>query len=254
MSGFTKLVPEIIQSSIWNETSDIRIVWITMLATKDENGYVQGDARTIGRLANVPTDQAEEALRIFQTPDPSSKTPDNDGRRIMPAPGGWLILNHQIYRVRDDDVQRQKTRERVRRYRERQDVTQCNVTETLPSASVSVSSSVSSPEGDCKGEATFSSLDVEFGECWSLYPDKTGKSNAKKDYIKARKSGTTQEQVLSGINRYIAYIRHRQATDFPDLKFANGSTWFHQKRWEDECKIAQAPARLNPNAKPRIDL
>jgi len=149
MGGFTKLVPEIILSSIWNEPSDIRIVWITMLATKDENGYVQGNARTIGRLANVPTDQAEEALRIFQTPDPSSKTSDNEGRRIIPAPGGWIVLNHQIYRVRDE-VQREQTRERVRRFREKQSVTLCNVTDTLPSASASASSSACN--GDCQGE------------------------------------------------------------------------------------------------------
>ena len=38
MSGFTKLVPEIVMSSIWNESPEVRCVWITMLAIKDENG------------------------------------------------------------------------------------------------------------------------------------------------------------------------------------------------------------------------
>ena len=38
MSGFTKLVPEIVLSSIWNESPEVRCVWITMLAIKDENG------------------------------------------------------------------------------------------------------------------------------------------------------------------------------------------------------------------------
>lgn len=98
MSGFTKLVPEIVNSSIWNLSSDIRIVWITMLAIKDADGYVRGDARTIARLANVSLAACEEALQCFQSPDPSSHTPDNDGKRIAPAAGGWIVLNHEKYR------------------------------------------------------------------------------------------------------------------------------------------------------------
>ena len=155
MSGFTKLVPEIIQSSMWNESSDVRIVWITMLAIKDENGYVQGDARTLARFANVPVDKVEEALTIFLAEDPSSRTPDNNGRRIAPMAGGYIVLNHHVYRAKDD-VKREQIRERVRKHREKlrsnADVTQCNVTDALPSASVSVSVSASFKEGGCKGE------------------------------------------------------------------------------------------------------
>ena len=98
MSGFTKLVPEICESSIWNQPSDIRIVWITMLAKKDADGYVRGDAQTIARMANVSLESCQEALRLFQQPDSSSHTPDNDGRRIEPACGGWLVLNADKYR------------------------------------------------------------------------------------------------------------------------------------------------------------
>jgi len=149
MSGFTKLVPEIIQSSIWNEPPEIRCVWITMLAIKDENGYVQGDDRTISRLSNVTIESTRQALELFQRPDPGSKTPDNDGKRIAPAPGGWLVLNHENYRLHDD-IQRDKSRERVRRFREKHNqLDNGNVTITLPSASVSAS--VSDLKGDCKG-------------------------------------------------------------------------------------------------------
>ncbi len=101
MSGYNKLVPEIIQSSIWNESSDIRIVWITLLAVKDENGYVRGDARTLARLANVPLNEVEAALKAFLSPDPHSHTPDHEGRRIGEAAGGWIVLNHDKYRGRD---------------------------------------------------------------------------------------------------------------------------------------------------------
>lgn len=119
MAGFTKLVPEIVSSSLWNLSSDIRIVWITMLATKDSEGYVRGDAPTLARMANVPLEAAAEALMLFQQPDPNSHTPDNDGRRIAPAPGGWLVLNHDVYRATDGAEKRKSyMRDYMRKYRQ----------------------------------------------------------------------------------------------------------------------------------------
>jgi hypothetical protein len=155
MSGFAKLVPEIIESSIWNEDSDTRVVWITMIAKRDENGYVRGDARTIARMANVSLDAAEKALHLFQQPDPSSHTPDNEGRRIEPMSGGWLVLNHELYRS-EEHVRREKNRERVRKHRNTKAPTSGNVTVTLHSItealpSASVSASVSDSGGGSKG-------------------------------------------------------------------------------------------------------
>ena len=120
MRGYTKLVPEITQSSIWNENSDIRIVWITMLAIKDENGYVRGNAQALSRIANVPVEAVETALEKFQQPDPESHTPDNDGRRIEAAPGGWTVLNHEHYReIGMSEATKQYWREQKRKVREK---------------------------------------------------------------------------------------------------------------------------------------
>ena len=156
MSGFTKLVPEILQSSIWNESSDVRIVWITLLAAKNEEGYVRGDCKTIARLANVPIAAVEQAMAAFQEPDLNSHTPDNEGRRICPAPGGWIVLNHALYRGRDE---RAAHAEYVREWRKglkiKNNVIKCESqvnTSDIPSASVSVSASESGLVGGCKGE------------------------------------------------------------------------------------------------------
>jgi hypothetical protein len=150
MSGFAKLVPEIIQSSIWNESSEVRIVWITMLAVKNEDGYVRGDANTLSRLANVPLEAARLALEKFQQPDPSSHTPANEGRRIEPAPGGWIVLNHDLYRAKDYN-------EHMRDYMRDRRQSLKGVNNMLkqvndPSVSVSVSSSASGIQEGVKGE------------------------------------------------------------------------------------------------------
>ena len=155
MPGFTKLVPEIVQSSIWNQSSDIRIVWITLLALKDANGYVRGDVTTLARLANVSVEDASKAVDLFLATDPSSHTPDNDGRRIAPAPGGWLVLNHALYRTGDRNAY---MADYMRKYRDRKKkedgVKSVNTNINSPSASASVSSSVSdsSKKGDARGE------------------------------------------------------------------------------------------------------
>jgi len=149
MSGFTKLVPEIIQSSIWNEPPEIRCVWITLLAIKDEDGYVRGDSRVISRMANIDLETTEKALTILQNPDPNSHTPDNEGRRVEKAGGGWIVLNHDRYRLRDMKAEHA---EYMKKWREKRDVKKCDSQMNHPSVSVSVSAS--EEKRDCKGETS----------------------------------------------------------------------------------------------------
>jgi hypothetical protein len=98
MPGYSKLVPEIVDSSIWNESSDTRVVWITMIAVKDENGFVHGDVKSLSRRANVSVEACAAALTCFLNPDPESSTSANEGRRITPGIRGWTVLNHEKYR------------------------------------------------------------------------------------------------------------------------------------------------------------
>ena len=155
MSGFTKLVPEIVLSSIWNESPEVRCVWIAMLATKDENGYVRGNAASLARIANVSLESAKEAIEKFQLPDPESNTPDNDGRRIQAVPGGWFVLNHALYRGKD---YREYEAERKREYRKKHPLSGTRPGH-VPDSSASASASASASEkkdrvqGKGKGEA-----------------------------------------------------------------------------------------------------
>lgn len=100
MGGFTKLFSDIITSSIWSEDDRTRIVWITMLALSDQNGFVSGAPSGIAALARVPLEAAKKALLALESPDVESRTPENQGRRIERADGGWIVLNHEKYRNR----------------------------------------------------------------------------------------------------------------------------------------------------------
>ena len=118
--GYTKLFADIVDSSIWEEHAEIRVVWVTLLALSNADGLVRGSVGWLAGKSKVSVDRTSEALRKFEAPDPRSRTPDNDGRRIESVGDGWLILNYLHFRDRlSSDPIAIATRERVKRHRER---------------------------------------------------------------------------------------------------------------------------------------
>ena len=97
MTGYTKLFGIIIASSIWDEDDKTRLVWITMLALKDRHHVVNATIKALSLFARVSEPECERALNKFMSPDPSSRTPGHEGRRIETVPGGWRILNGEMY-------------------------------------------------------------------------------------------------------------------------------------------------------------
>jgi len=93
VSGYTKLFSTIVASTIWREPDHVRIVWITMLAMSNADGVVEASVPGLADLARVTVEQCEDALFRLRTPDPYSRTKDNEGRRIADVDGGFLILN-----------------------------------------------------------------------------------------------------------------------------------------------------------------
>lgn len=121
MTGYTKLFSSILTSSIWSEDNETRIVWITMLALADQHGEINATIPGLSRLSGVPIPAVEAALAKFQSPDPYSRTPDFEGRRIEKCDGGWVLLNFPKYREsRDSENRRDQVRQAVRRHRSKQ--------------------------------------------------------------------------------------------------------------------------------------
>lgn len=172
--SFCKLDSGIVNSSIWSEPLATRILWITMLAMGDENGFVSTSLPGLIRAANISKEEFVTGIKALESPDEYSRTSEYEGRRVEHIEGGWIILNFKKYRERSEII-REQTRERVRKHRDKiKDVTHCNVTETLLSASSSESSSISKKEKPVKHrygeykhvlltETQFEKLTSEFG-------------------------------------------------------------------------------------------
>lgn len=72
----------------------------------------------------------------------------------------------------------------------------------------------------------------EFEKLWKLYPRKEGKQVAYKVYLSLRKKNeVTFQQVEKGI---LAYIQELKRNRTQDKFILHGSTYFNQRRWEDE--------------------
>lgn len=87
-----------------------------------------------------------------------------------------------------------------------------------------------------------SERDQMFETIWKLYPKKSGKANAKKDFDKAIKSGIDPELIKSKLEEYLKQIKAKQT---PQQFIKQGSTWFHQSGWEDEYDFTPEVRQTN---------
>lgn len=99
MNTWTPLWSKIVDSSIWTESLQVRILFVTMLALKDRDHVVRRNPFELARRANLTEDEVVLALKVLESPDTKRKEPqDYDGRRIKKVEDGWLMLNGDKYR------------------------------------------------------------------------------------------------------------------------------------------------------------
>ena len=118
MRGYSKLDCGIVDSSLWEMPHEYLRVWIAMLAKTDANGYVRVSPPAMARLCHLDRETFDSIIEVYCSPDPDSRTDDDDGRRLEKVEGGWVILNYLKYR--EDLKQPDISTERVRRFREKQ--------------------------------------------------------------------------------------------------------------------------------------
>jgi hypothetical protein len=118
--SYTKLAKSILTSTLWMEDDHTRIAWLTMLAMADKNGEVQASIPGLANVARIPVESARAAIVKFLSPDPDSRTKDDEGRRIQEIKGGWLLINHAEYRqLASDEDRKAKAAERQQRMRDK---------------------------------------------------------------------------------------------------------------------------------------
>ena len=99
--SYVKLDCNILDSTLWVENSETRVVFITMLAMADSDGMCSATAPGIAKRATLPLQAVKGALAVLEAPDIDSRTQNASGRRIERVDGGYKIINYLLYRNKD---------------------------------------------------------------------------------------------------------------------------------------------------------
>ena len=213
---YNKLFGKIVRSSIWMAPDPHRIVWITLLATMDEDGFADfASAENLAHTARVSIEDAAAAIAAFESPDPHSGNPDNEGRRIERVPGGWLVLNAPIYRaIVTREEGKRLARERAKRYRARHAVvTPRNATVTGRNYCVTQSEAEAYTEAETEKNTTAALRPAqcqEFIAFKSIYPSRAGSQpwrRAEKAANARLAEGHTWLEMHEGARRYAEFCR-----------------------------------------------
>lgn len=101
MSGYVPVFSSIFQGTLCGKWPDTG-VWLCLLALADKNGHIDMTLPYISAVTGVPVDTLSDCIGRFTSPDPHSRTQDDDGRRLKlldeTRPWGWLVINHGKYR------------------------------------------------------------------------------------------------------------------------------------------------------------
>lgn len=265
--AFTKLFAEILDSTIWRETNETRLVWITMLAMADKHGDVMASVPGLADRSRVTLKECEEALKSLLSPDPYSRTTDYEGRRIEVVDGGWHLLNHAKYRRKMNEEERREynrvkqaeRRKRLKEEEERRQTLSNNVNDSQQSSAMSAHTEaeaeadkgIEEPNGSSQAHSAPSPQSWE--TIWDGMPTVARRRSSKKQTkgawgaipAKHRPSPDLIQTALEGWNKYWAAEEYEFA---PAVH-----RWIHNRQWENIPNEKRTPRRGTSTAGSRND-
>jgi len=231
---FVKLFNSILDSTIWQESKETKLVWITMMAMSDRNGEIHASIPGLASRSGVTLAESEAALTCLMSPDAYSRTKTDEGRRIAVIDGGWRLLNHGKYRALLSAEER-KEYNRVKQQQHRaamKDVNDRSMTISNVSTVQSQSQSQSTESEAKKRTQTKESPAAPdgFEEFWTAYPNKTAKAAALKAWSKIKPDLTKTLQTLQWQRRSDSWTKDNGQF------IPHASTYLNNRRFEDEPK------------------
>lgn len=115
---FVKISIGILTSSLWLEALETKILFLTCVFFADSQGVVHASVGGLAHAAGISREACIKGLERLMAPDPDSRNPDFDGRRVRCVEGGFLVLSYLRHRNRRT-ISMAKNAERQRRFRAR---------------------------------------------------------------------------------------------------------------------------------------
>jgi hypothetical protein len=220
--GFTKLDERILQSSIMAENPIIFKVWITLLAACESNGIAYVSAVYLSTICHLPLSKVKSSIERLESPDPHSRSLNEEGRRIRRVDGGYEIINYSIYR---DFSLKDAEAERKRLYRHRNKECPDSLGH-CPDTSASVSASASSSE---------------FEDFWKAYPNKESKNDAY-DAFRVLRKKESLETIAKAFNGYMDFLKDERVKNNFNRRPKNAATFLKKDRWREYLDYKYEPS------------
>lgn len=102
MAGYTPVFDSVYHGTLCGRWPTLP-VWLTILPMADKHGHIDLTHQAISALTGWPIDLLKQAIAELMEPDPDSRHPGEDGRRMVlldpeNRQWGWRVVNHGPYR------------------------------------------------------------------------------------------------------------------------------------------------------------
>ena len=99
MDYYTPLFSKIVDSSLWQESLEVRVLFTTLLSKQDHDHVVRGSLYNISRWANMGEQETIDAMEVLMSPDTKRiEKQEFDGKRVRrEGPEEWRLLNGEKY-------------------------------------------------------------------------------------------------------------------------------------------------------------
>lgn len=211
-----------------------------MLVLCNQDGVIDMTPQAIAARTSIPLEIIEAGIKTLGDVDPYSRTPGEDGRRIVlldeHRPWGWRLVDYRKYQQiknRTDKLEADRTRiAEKRKSNKNKDVAECRKESHSVAHVAPVSVSVSK-EKPFVASATFARF-------WQAYPRKVAKPAALKAWEKLKPDDLLAERICRAVGAQAATDQWRKDGG---AFIPHPATWLNGRRWEDE--IAPAPGNRN---------
>lgn len=206
-----------------------------LIVLADEDGVVEMTPPAIAARTSIPLEIIEKGIKILEEEDKYSRTPSEEGRRIVlldeDRPWGWRIVNYLRYRnIASREDKKRKDRERIAEKRNKNsDVAGCR------NQSQSVAN-VAYTDTDTNTDKTHSAprrTTHRFDDFWDAYPKKKDKKKAFEKW-KARGLDSVADDLIKDVKNRIEN----------DAQWKRGyvplpTTYINGDRWQDEIETSK---------------
>jgi hypothetical protein len=133
---YAKLFTSIYQGTLRGNSHGL-LVFTNLLAHCDKNGIADIHPRAIAEEVGLTPDEVRLALDVLEAPDPESRSPEEDGRRLVRIDAhrawGWRIVNYCKYRaIRNEDDRREQNRAAQARFRQQSKPPSAKISQDQP--------------------------------------------------------------------------------------------------------------------------